>query len=69
MWENGIKDKDKLAKLFYNSLYIMNSTATFQDCRIAVTSAANNLGMSSKEKEIINNAFDEVGISARTLNW
>ncbi|CDM69874.1 Zinc metalloprotease (Elastase) [Clostridium bornimense] len=67
MWENGISDKDKLAKLFYNSLFIMNSTANFQDCRIAVTSAANNLGMSSEELDIINNAFDEVGISVKTL--
>ncbi|MBU5315434.1 M4 family metallopeptidase [Clostridium bornimense] len=68
MWENGIKDKDKLAKLFYNSLYIMNSTSSFEDCRIAVTSAANNLGMNSKEKQIINNAFDQVGISTKKLN-
>ena len=67
MWENGISDKDKLAKLFYNSLFIMNSTANFQDSRIAVTSAANNLGMSSEELDIINNAFDEVGISVKTV--
>lgn len=67
MWKNGISDKDKLAKLFYNSLFIMNSTATFQDSRIAVTSAANNLGMSSEELDIINNAFDEVGIGVKTV--
>lgn len=64
---NTWNDPVAIHKLFYNSLFIMNSTANFQDCRIAVTSAANNLGMSSEELDIINNAFDEVGISVKTL--
>lgn len=58
MWKNGITDKSKLAKLFF-----MNSQATFKDCRAAVTSAAKALKMNSTELNIINNAFDETGIT------
>lgn len=67
MWENGITDKDKLSKLFYNSLLILNSSANFEDCRIAVITAAKGMKMSEKELEIINNAFDEVGVRINKL--
>lgn len=63
MWKNGITDKEQLAELFYTSLFLMTESADFTDCRIAVVSAAKKLEMSDKELEIINNAFDEVGIS------
>lgn len=64
MWKNGIYDKTRLARLFYNSLFIMNSTSDFKDCRHAVVNAAKNMNMSSQEINIVNNAFDEVGINA-----
>lgn len=64
MWKNGINDKDKLAKLCYNSLLIMNSRTNFKNCRVAVLNAAKNLNMSSNEINIITNAFDAVGITA-----
>lgn len=63
MWKNGITDKTKLAKLFYNSLNIMTSTASFKDCRLAVNNAAKALKMSQDEINIINKSFDEVGVT------
>lgn len=63
MWKNGITDKTKLAELFYNSLFIMNSTSNFSDCRAAVLSAAKNINMTSSEISIIKSAFDSVGIT------
>lgn len=68
MWKNGISDKLLLSKLFYNSLFLMNSASTFEDCRIAVEIAAKNLKMSDKQIKIIDNAFDQVGVSVKQLN-
>ncbi|MBE6051082.1 MAG: peptidase M4 family protein [Clostridium sp.] len=64
MWKNGISDKDKLAKLCYNSLFLMNSSTNFKGCRAAILSAAKNMHMSSSEITIITNAFNSVGITA-----
>lgn len=64
MWKNGISDKTKLAELFYNSLFLMNSSSNFKQCRVAVLNAAKNMKMSSSEIGIIENAFNAVGITA-----
>lgn len=64
MWKNGISNKSKLADLFYNSLFLMNSSSNFKQCRIAVLKAAKNMSMTSSEIQIIKDAFDTVGITA-----
>lgn len=63
MWHNGITDKDRLAKLWYRALLIgYDSTSTFITVRTNILTAAKNMRMTSSDIEIINNAFDEVGI-------
>jgi len=65
MWDNGIKDKEELAKLFYNSMEYLTSTSGFLLCRSAILAAAQDMGMSNAKKEIIRNAFDAVNITSK----
>ena len=63
MWKNGIVDKGRLADLWYHSLLLgYDKNSTFESVRMNVSIAAIIMGMSLNEMEIINNAFDAVGI-------
>ena len=66
MWHNGIASKETLAKLWYGSLLKLNSESDFSEVRFAVISSAKDLGMSSGEINIIEKAFDSVGIKSQT---
>lgn len=73
MW-NGIDgkdekakiDSDKLAKLWYRSLYLMQSDATFSQCRNAVELSARimvkNKELTDKQYQCIVEAFEQTGI-------
>jgi len=73
MWNGGIKETEKLAQIWYNSLLLKdNPNATFLDCRNAVIKSAKQL---YKEKEItyeqlavVIEAFETVGIKDNTLS-
>lgn len=62
MWQNGIRDKVKLAKVFSKSMDYMVKTTDFLGCRAAVLRAARDLNLTTNEITIIANAFSEVGI-------
>ncbi len=65
MWKNGIKNMEKFAKLWYDSMDFYDGTSDFYDVRSNVLLSAKNLNMSKSEIKIIKNAFDEVGIFER----
>lgn len=76
MWEGdensgAIKDTTKLAKLWYDSLYMLNSESTFSDCRTAVEISAQNLrrvGILTDEQVLkVSKAFNQVGIDPKPL--
>lgn len=56
------KDNNMWAKVFYNSLYRLSTSATFLDARAAVICAAKVLGFNHDEQQAIKDAFDAVGI-------
>lgn len=64
MYEGGIKDVEKLATLWYKSIKYMSKKLDYTDCRYAVLKAAEEMEMTEQEINIINRAFDEVGIKA-----
>lgn len=51
------------AKVFYNSLGRLNENSRFLDARMAVLSAAKELGFTSNQQQAIKEAFDAVGIT------
>lgn len=58
MYHNGAFDsKEQMAKVWYNSLFMLTSTSNFEDCAYAVIQTAENLGISSEKVEIIKEAF------------
>lgn len=70
MWNgiNGVAQKkipeDELAQIWYDSLYLMNSDATFMQCANAVYLAAKNNGNLSEEQiGCVKEAFDAVGLN------
>lgn len=66
MWDNGITDKTKLAKLWYHSLLKgYDSSSEFYSVRENVLAAAKDMRMSGDEIQIIKDAFDAVGITGR----
>lgn len=69
MHMNGM-DREKLAKLWYNSLQLYdNSIASYYDCREAVLCAAKTDNLcSATEIKIIKEAFNTVGISERLID-
>jgi len=60
MYNNGaFKDKQEMAKVWYNSLFLLTSTSDFEDCALAVIQTAKNLKLSTDKITIIENAFIE----------
>lgn len=66
MWNNGIRNKTRLAELWYHSLFKgYDGSSEFYSVRMNVLAAANDMRMSAEEIQIIKAAFDEVGIEGR----
>lgn len=58
MWENGaFTSKEEMAKVWYNSLFLLSSYSNFEDCALAVIKTAKNQGLSSNSVRIIEEAF------------
>ena len=55
---------EQWARVFYDSLYRLPSTAKFVDARYAIISSARAQGLGSAQIEAIKTAFDAVGIRA-----
>ncbi|MBE6912516.1 MAG: hypothetical protein E7473_08330 [Ruminococcaceae bacterium] len=66
---SAIKDIETLAKLWYTSLYMLDSSSNFEDCRIAVETAAQRLhaqGLLTPEQvKCVSAAFIKVGIGKK----
>ena len=58
MYQNGaFKDREEMAKVWYNSLMFLTSSAKFEDCAYAVLTSAKLLGLSQESLLIIEQAF------------
>jgi len=58
MYDNGaFASKEEMAKVWYNSLFLLSSNADFEDCALAVVQSAINLGLKDEKVAIIENAF------------
>ena len=55
--------KDTWAKVFYNSMYRLQTDSQFINHRGAVIAAAKQLGFTSPQQQAIKDAFDSVGIT------
>lgn len=65
MYENGaFKNKEEMAKVWYNSLFLLSSYSDFEDAAYAVIQSAVNLGLSDDKIEIIKEAFYETKVLA-----
>ena len=63
MYENGaFKNREEMAKVWYNSLFLLFSYSDFEDCALAVIETAQNLGLSTKSIRIIRDAFLETNM-------
>lgn len=63
MYNNGaFTSKEEMAKVWYNSLFLMSSYSNFEDCALAVLATAENLGLSDESIAIIENAFIETNM-------
>jgi len=64
---SAIKDTEVLAQLWYDSLYMLNPTSNFSDCRSAVEIAAQRLLdkriLTSEQVRGVAEAFNQVGIA------
>ena len=56
---NAFKSKEEMAKVWYNSLFLLPSYASFEDCALAVLKTAQNLGLSDASIYKIRQAFYE----------
>lgn len=66
MWKNGIRNKTRLAELWYHSLLKgYGIFSKFYSVRRNVLAAAKDMRMSAEEINIIKAAFDEVGIEGK----
>lgn len=58
MYNNGaFFSKEQMAKVWYNALFLMPSSANFEDCALAVIKTAKNMNLSSKSIKVIEQAF------------
>lgn len=65
MYENGaFKSKEEMAKVWYNSLFLLSSYSDFEDAAYAVIQSAVNLGLADDKIEIIKEAFYETKMLA-----
>jgi Zn-dependent metalloprotease len=58
---------EQWARVFYDSLYRLPSTAKFVDARYAIIASARSEGFSTAQIEAIKAAFDSVGVVADKL--
>ena len=65
---NAFKDKDEMANVWYNSLFLLSSYANFEDCAYAVIQSATNLGISEEKIEIIKKAFYDTKVLKKDYN-
>lgn len=69
MYANGaFESKEEMAKVWYNSLFLLTSTSDFEDCALAVIQTAKTLGLSYDEIKIIENAFVETKMLDRNYS-
>lgn len=65
MYEKGaFKDREEMAKVWYNSLFLMTPNSDFEDCALAVIQSAKNLKISSDKVKLIEEAFIETKMLA-----
>ena len=58
MYDNkAFTSKEEMAKVWYNSLFLLSSNSDFEDCALAVIQAAKNLGLKEEKVKIIEDAF------------
>ena len=63
MWTNEtFTKKEEMAKIWFNSLYMLTPTSNFEDCALAVIKTAENLGLQKEKIEKIENAFYDTNI-------
>lgn len=59
---DAYSSREEMAKVWYNSLYMLTPTSDFEDAALAVIKTAENLGLSERSVSIIRDAFYEVNI-------
>jgi len=65
MYEKGaFASKEEMAKVWYNSLFLLSSYSDFEDCAYAVIRSAANMGLSSEKISKIKDAFYETKMLA-----
>ena len=58
MYESGaFSSKEEMAKVWYNSLFLLSSYSNFEDCALAVIKTAKNMGLSDTAVAKITQAF------------
>lgn len=58
MYDNGsFKNKEEMAKVWYNSLFLLSPTSDFEDCALAVLKVAKQFKLSDEKIKIIEDAF------------
>ena len=58
MYENGaFSSREEMAKIWFNSLFMLTSNATFEDTALAVMATAKNFGLADEKIDIIKQAF------------
>ncbi len=63
MHQSGaFKNREQMAKVWYNSLFYLSSRASFEDCALAVIKSAKNLGLGSSSIQKITQAFQETNM-------
>ena len=62
---NAYKDKKEMAKVYYNSLFLIGKNASFEDSALAIIQSAKNLNISEDKIKIIENAFITTNILHR----
>lgn len=59
---NAYVSREEMAKVWYNSLFMLTPTSKFDDAALAVIKTAENLGLSDNKIDIIRNAFSETNM-------
>jgi len=63
MHEAGaFKSREEMAKVWYNSLFMLSSYSSFEDCALAVIKSAKNLGLSNETISKITKAFTDTNM-------
>jgi len=54
---NAFQSKEEMARVWYNSLFMLSPNSDFEDCSLAVIQSAKNLGLKEEKIKIIEDAF------------